>query len=323
VEIDLKKVLLSGASGFIGHRLCAALQAHGVQVCGLGRHDTQGPWDDFVCADVAKGVPDGTLSGVDTVFHLAGKAHALNESEQDEADYFRINTSGTLKLLEAAAKAGVRRFIFFSSIKAMGEFSHDDSDELTVCDPQTAYGKSKLEAERLVLEGGFVPEPVVLRPSMVYGPRNKGNLLHMIDAIAHGRFPPLPEFGNKRSMVHVDDLVAAAILAAESKESIGKTYIVSDGEAYSTRQLYTWICAALGRPIPRWYVPIRVLKLIAKIGDAIGGIRGRRFMFDSDALEKLSGSACYSSDKIQRELGFEAQHHLRKSLPEIVRILHS
>jgi len=318
---SLKKVLVSGASGFIGRHLCAALQRSGVQVLGLGRKDVkEGPWEGFVCADVAQAVPGDALSGVDTVFHLAGKAHALSESEQDEADYFRINTEGTRKLLEAAASSGVRRFVFFSSIKAMGESSQSDSDEQTACAPQTPYGKSKREAELLVLEGGFVPEPVVLRPAMVYGPENKGNLSQMIDAIAHGRFPPLPEFGNKRSMVHVDDLVAAAILVAERKESIGQIYIVSDGEPCSTRQIYEWICEALGKDLPHWCVPESILKLLAKAGDVIGRIRGRRFIFDSDALDKLSSSACYSSERIHRELGFEAQHHLRTSLLEIIRV---
>jgi len=255
---------------------------------------------------------------VDIIFHLAGKAHALSETRQDEDEYFRINVEGTRRLLEAAKAAGVRRFVFFSSVKAMGEGDDECQDELAVCHPEIPYGKSKLEAERLVLEGGYVPEPVVLRLSMVYGPTGKGNLPRMIESVRKGRFPPLPETGNKRSMVHVDDVVQAAILAAEKVEAAGQTYIVTDGIPYSTRQIYEWICHALEKPVPSWYVPIGMLKTLARVGDGIGAFQGRRFMFDSDALDKLLGSAYYSSGKIKRELGYKPVCDLRSTLSEMV-----
>lgn len=171
------------------------------------------------------------------------------------------------------------------------------------------------------MEGGYVPEPVILRLSMVYGPTRKGNLPKMIEAIRRGRFPPLPETGNKRSMAHVDDVVQAAILAAEKAEAVGQTYIVTDGQAYSTRQIYESICEVLGKPVPSWHVPIGMLKTLAKVGDGIGILRGRRFMCDSDALDKLTGSAWYSQEKIERELGFSPKRRLRGSLAEIVHYL--
>jgi nucleoside-diphosphate-sugar epimerase len=156
---------------------------------------------------------------------------------------------------------------------------------------------------------------------MVYGLSDKGNLPRMISAIERGFFPPLPEVHNHRSMVHVEDLARAALLVAQNSKAAGQIYIVSDGQANSTRQIYEWICAALDKkPLPL-NIPVFVLKILAKIGDAIGKIRGRRFMFDSDALDKLIGSAWYSSAKIESELGFQAQHNLQKSLPEIVRYL--
>ena len=156
---------------------------------------------------------------------------------------------------------------------------------------------------------------------MVYGPSTKGNLPRMIEAVKKGHFPPIPEFGNKRSMVHVEDVVQAAILAAEKPEAIGQTYLVTDGQPYSTRELYEWICQALDKPIPGWRIPEMVFRGLAKMGDVIGGVRGRRFMFDSDTLEKLAGSACYSSQKIEQELGFRAHHHLRESLQNIIQRL--
>jgi len=220
--------------------------------------------------------------------------------------------------LEVAQEAGVRRFVCFSSVKAMNEGGPDCLDEATACHPETPYGKSKLAAERLVMAGDYVPEPVVLRLSMVYGPAMKGNLPRMVEAVDKGRFPPIPEFGNRRSMVHVEDVVQAALLAAERPEAVGQIYIVTDGQPYPTRQLYEWICEALGKPVPAWQISKIILKVLARVGDLIGNVGGRRFLFDSDALEKLAGSAWYSSKKIEQELGFQAKHHLRESLPEIV-----
>ncbi|HHI92126.1 MAG TPA: NAD-dependent epimerase/dehydratase family protein [Gammaproteobacteria bacterium] len=313
--------LVSGASGFIGRNLCQRLRERGVGIRALMRHECTGPWDEVLVADLAGRLPDKVLQGVDTVFHLAGKAHALSETRQDEVEYHAINTAGTQRLLEACQAEGVQRFVMFSSVKAMGEGGIACLGEGADIPPETPYGRSKLDAERLVLNGGYVPHPVVLRLSMVYGPIEKGNLPKMIHAIARGRFPPLPELGNQRSMVHVDDVVRAAILVAERPESAGGTYILTDGRAYSTRQMYEWICEALGKSIPSWYVPAFALKLLALMGDGIGAVRGRRFVFDSDALNKLVGSACYSSDLIQKDLGFKPERSLRESLGEIVEAL--
>jgi nucleoside-diphosphate-sugar epimerase len=117
-------------------------------------------------------------------------------------------------------------------------------------------------------------------------------------------------------------VIQATWLAANNPAAAGKIYIVADGQPYSTRQLYEWVCAALNKkPLPLT-IPVFMLQILAKIGDVIGKIRRRRFLFDSDALEKLIGSAWYSSAKIESELGFKARHHLQETLPEIVRYLH-
>lgn len=312
--------LVTGASGFVGRELCKALRDKGVSVRALLRAPCEGEWSEAVISEL-ESVPASAMEGVRTVFHLAGKAHALAETRQAEAEYFRINTEGTRSLLEVAEATEVRRFVLFSSVKAMGEGGAACLDESVPCDPETPYGKSKLEAERLVLEGGYVPEPVVLRLSMVYGATHKGNLPRMIEAVARGRFPPLPEVNNRRSMVHVEDVVQAAILASESPAAVGNAYIVTDGQPYSTRQMYECICASLNKPVPGWNIPLGVMKLLASIGDGVGKIRRRRFVFDSDVLEKLTDSAWYSSEKMTRELGFHARRHLDDSLPGIAHFL--
>ncbi|MEE8268970.1 MAG: NAD-dependent epimerase/dehydratase family protein [Nitrospinaceae bacterium] len=310
----MKKAFITGASGFIGHALCSQLFERGWHLRVLLRQNLKGPWQETVIGDLKSSLPRDLMEDIDVVFHLAGKAHVLRETQQDVVEYSRINTAGTGKMLEAAKSSGVRRFVFFSSVGAMDTGDSRCLDEASSCLPVTPYGKSKLEAERLVLKGNYVPEPVVLRLSMVYGPSAKGNLPRMIEAVKKGHFPPIPEFGNWRSMVHVEDVVQAALLAAERPEATGQTYIVTDGQPYSTRELYEWICQALGKPIPGWRIPEVVFRGLAKVGDIIGGVRGRRFMFDSDTLEKLAGSAWYSSQKIEKELGFHPQYHLRESL---------
>lgn len=313
----ITKVLLTGANGFIGQVLAKQLLAAGIEVKALVRNNAINPEMESVALDLTEAWSINPCTGVDTVFHLAGKAHALSEIATDDEGYRLINTEGTRKLLEAAKQAGVTRFVFFSSVKAVGDMAamQDESNQSL---PDTPYGHSKRAAEELVLNGGYVPHPVVIRPCMVYGNSDKGNLPRMIAAIKRGFFPPLPEVNNHRSMVHVEDLARAALLAAQNSKAAGQIYIVSDGQPYSTRQLYEWICEALHKkPLP-FSLPISGLNLLAKIGDIIGQLRKRRFMFDSDALDKLTGSAWYSSAKIETELGFHAKHHLQKALPEIV-----
>ena len=313
---------VTGAAGFIGRELCSALQARGDTVVAGLRSAGSGPWVRAVVGDLVDSPPQvSDLEGIDCGFHLAGKAHAVCDSRRDEAGYFRVNTDATRTLLERCREAGVRCFVYMSSVKAAGPGCDEVQDETVQVRPDTPYGRSKLAAEQLVLEGGYVPEPVVLRPTMVYGVTRKGNLPRMIEAIRRGRFPPLPATSGRRSMVHVADVASAALLVSGASRAAGQRYILTDGRRYSTREIYEWICVALGRPVPRWYVPQPVLRALAVAGDLIGSVRGQRFMFDSDTLDKLTGTALYSSGKIARELGFRPRYDLHAVLPAIVAAL--
>lgn len=318
-------MFVTGASGFIGRHLIGRLLHDGHAVRALVREAARpGDWPggvEVVAGDVREAqAMKAAASGCDTVFHLAGKAHALTEVQGDEEGYRAVNVEGTRHVLEGAVAGGARRFVLFSSVKAMGEGGERCLDESFDGPPETLYGRSKLEAERLVWEIGKRAGLHVscLRLPLVYGPGNKGNLHKMMAAIDRGVFPPLPEFGNRRSMVHVADVVRAALLAADQPSANGRCYIVTDGRGYSTRELYELICRALGKPIPAWHVPLRVLTLLGGIGDAIGRVRGKRFLFDSDALEKLAGSAWYSSERISRELGYRPDMTFPGALPELI-----
>ena len=186
------------------------------RVKALLHSEASGIWDTSVVCELGwQNIPDHVMQGVDVVFHLAGRAHSLADSDDLEQLYYQVNVEGTRSLLEAAQNASVKKFIFFSSVKSMGEECDYRLDETYKPNPTTAYGKTKLEAEHLVLDGGFVTAPIVLRLVMVYGDSEKGNLPKMIRAIWENRFPPFPKVQNKRSMIHVDDVVLGAIQTAQ------------------------------------------------------------------------------------------------------------
>ncbi len=296
-------MVVTGATGYIGRSLCKHLKEQGCRVIALVRRVASGPWDEVLEFDISNissfpVIPDRT----DSLFHLAGYAHALDSSREETESYVRINFHGTENVVRWAENFGIERFVFFSSLAAISV--------------RTPYGSSKFEAERIV-RASDIPNKVILRPAMVYGPGCKGNLPRMVQAVSRGWFPPVPEMG-RRSMVHVDDVVNAAWLAATLPEAAGKTYVVADGIEYTTRRIHEWICEALGRPAPGWTVPLPVLKALAGAGDAIGKLRGRRFLFDSDVLNKLIGDEWYDSTPIQTDLGFRPTRNLHDSMAEIV-----
>lgn len=317
-------ILVTGATGFVGQHLVERLLRDGFNVRVLIRSEVEGQrWCKHI--EVAKGdVRDArstrlAVDGVEAVFHLAGKVHDFEEVH-DATEHEGVTLRGTQNLLAAAGESGVKRFVFLSSLSVYGTGSEALRDETATCDAASAYGRAKLQAERCVLNQGekFGIHVCCLRPAMVYGPGCKGNLPRMIKMIDRGLFPSLPDVGNRRSMVHVSDVVESAVLAATHPAANGQCYIVTDRRCYSTRELYEMICRGLGKPIPRWHVPLAALKALARVGDAVGRLHGRRFAFDSDALEKLTGNAWFSSEKISRELGYRPKVTFEDALPEMI-----
>ncbi|MBF0125196.1 MAG: NAD-dependent epimerase/dehydratase family protein, partial [Magnetococcales bacterium] len=250
--MTVRAALVTGASGFIGRHLCHALQQRGVRVRALLRQPQPGPWDQQIISDFKEQqLPEQSCQGIDTLFHLAAKVHAVDDREEDADEHDRLNRQFTAQLVALAAQAGVGRMLFFSSVKAMGEGGEQRLSEQDPASPTTAYGRSKLAAEQLVLaRDNGIAHTAVLRLPLVYGPTNKGNLPRMIAAIRRRRWPPLPPLTNRRSMVHVEDVVQAALLAVEKEQANRSIYLVTDGRDYSTTEIYTTILSALGRPQP-------------------------------------------------------------------------
>jgi UDP-glucose 4-epimerase len=316
------KALVTGATGFIGARLLEALRRRGDDVVAVARNP--GPDGDVRRADLSK--PDtlaDLCTDVEIVFHLAGYAHADDADDPSAAAIHQgVTVDGTRALLREARRAGVKCFVFASSVKAMSEGDTACLDETSNASPTTAYGRAERDAETLVLAAGTDMHVTVLRLPLVYGPSGKGNIARLIAAIDRGRFPPLPPISNKRSMVHVDDVVQALLLAADRKQASGSIYIVTDDMAYSISDMCSAIRRVLGRPVPRWSVPVWLLKSGALAGDALSRLRGKPFALNSRALEKLLGSAWYSPAKIRRELGFEPRHSFDRALPDMVAAYH-
>ena len=298
----MKKLLVSGDTGFVGSRLVSALEKRKASISLLSR-TIQTSFETFICDFEKEKIPPSALESVDTVFHLAGFSHDMRDASKVKNLYQKINVDATVQLAELAVKSGVRRFIFVSSVKAGGPavagkcMTEDDQDK-----PEGIYGKTKREAELKLLEIGRKSDMHVsiLRPCLVYGPDVKGNLRLMLSGIEKGWFPPLPETGNRRSMIHVDDLIRALLLVAGDKRANGEIFIVTDFKSYSSREIYEAMCFVLGKSVPRWSVPKLLFNILATISPSL------RYK-----VNKLLADECYSSEKLQ-SLGFKAKRSLRE-----------
>jgi nucleoside-diphosphate-sugar epimerase len=259
--------------------------------------------------------------GVASVYHCAGYAHAFAAlSKSDTEQHWRINFEGTRNLVEAAGQTGVKRFVFLSSVKAMADPGNECADEEFPGQPETAYGLSKRAAEEVVLEVGqrYRMHVVNLRLAMVYGSGSHGNLERMGRLVRRDLFPPLPETDNRRSLVHVDDVVEVMLLVAEDDRANGQTYIISGPESPSGRELYDVMREVLGMPGRQWSVPEIILQCAARCGDGLESLLKRRVPLNSEALDRLLGSAWYSSNRITRDLGWRAKVPLHKGLQEML-----
>lgn len=311
--------LVSGSSGFIGARLARTMLQDGKACRYLVRKPSQGV--DWVVADLAdKELLRKACHGVKSVFHCAGHAHAFSSlTDTDAEQHWMVNFVGTRNLAEAAGQAGVKRFVFLSSVKAMAEPGVECVGEDFSGQPETAYGQSKRAAEEFVLEAGgrFNMHVVNLRLTMVYGSGGRGNLERMGRLVRRGLFPPLPETGNHRSLVHVNDVIAAMLQVADDNRANGRTYIIAGPEAPSGRHLYDTMREVLGLSRRRWSVPETVLRGAGRCGDVLESVLKRRVSLDSEAVDRLLGSAWFSSNRIGRELGWQAKVSLHEGLQEM------
>lgn len=311
-------ILITGATGFIGQRLTRLLAARGIDCRRSARRIAPGP--QVVVADLADpSALAAACADIETVVHCAGHAHAFAAGEEEAQRHWRTNYQGTCNLLAAAVEAGVKRFVFLSSVKAMAEPGEACVTEDFPGEPQSAYGRAKRAAETAVLAAGrqHALHVVNLRLAMVYGAGGRGNLERMGRLVRRGLFPPLPETGNRRSLVHIDDVLSAILCVAGDSRANGGTYIVTGPETPSGRALYDAMREVAGLPPCRWAVPTSLLAGVAALGDGLERLSGRRLPFDREVLSRLLGSACYDGRRLREELGWQPQIGLRQGLQEM------
>jgi nucleoside-diphosphate-sugar epimerase len=272
------KILVTGAGGFIGRALCAHLAAQGIAhiaaVRSLASH--QGLPQSHVAAlgDFAAAEWSAALTGVDSIVHLAGRAHVISGRDADPTPHIVANVHVTRRLLDAAVKAGVRRVVFASTIKVYGEttrlgrpFRAGDPSR-----PHDAYALSKAEAENVLWQAcrSSDMEGVVLRLPLAYGPGVKGNFLMLLEAIAKDRRLPFAGVVNRRSLLYVGNAVSAIEAALRSPALAGQTLPIADAQSVSTPELIMKLARSLGATPRLSRVPTSVLRA----GAALMGRRG-------------------------------------------------
>jgi len=255
-----KAVLVTGATGFVGRALCPALAAAGWTVRAAGRAETGdiGPDTDWSVL----------VAGVDAVVHLAARVHVMRETAADPAaDFDRVNCGATTRLAHAATDAGVRRFVFLSTVKVHGESSEHALTAADPARPADDYARSKWAAEQALVDVADRMATVTLRPPLVYGPGVGGNFRTLMNIVARGLPLPLAGIANRRSLIALDNLVAAIIWSLEAPPG---AYLPCDGEDLSTPALIRRLAAAMDRPARLFAAPACALRLAARLAGRAG-----------------------------------------------------
>jgi len=308
------KILVTGASGFIGRNLCLSLKDKGYIIrAALRRNIPNIPGvNEYVeVADIDESTDWlRALQGVDCVIHLAGRAHLMDEHGGNPATvYHRVNALGTKRLAEQAAQSGVKRFIFVSSVKVNGEGSRLPYTEKDVPRPQDAYGISKQEAEDLLssIAAKTGLQKVILRLPLVYGPGVKANFKNLIKFVNTGLPLPFEGINNRRSFLYLGNLVGAIITCISHPLAAGETFLVSDGQDASMPDLIKMIARAMKKKAVLFSLHPGILKLLCKVV-------GR-----DEELEKITGSLFVDSGKIRNLLGWKPLFTLEEGIKETIK----
>jgi nucleoside-diphosphate-sugar epimerase len=276
------KVLVTGASGFVGNRLANELSNRGYEVSRAVRQSNNKA--EIEVGDLSANTNwTAALLGVSCVIHTAARVHVMNECVDDPMALFRtVNVIGTVNLAKQAKQAGVKRFIYISSVKVNGELTPAAAafTELNVANPQDPYGKSKHEAElalKLLAEESDM-EVVIIRPPLVYGPGVKANFAALMRAVQRGWPLPLGAVHNQRSFVALDNLVDFIITCITHPNAANQTFFVSDGRDLSTTELIEHMASAAGVPAFLLPVPVWLLQF------------GANLFGKDDAVQRLCGN---------------------------------
>jgi nucleoside-diphosphate-sugar epimerase len=320
----IMRCLVTGASGAVGPALVNHLLAseHAVRI--LSRRPDDRAWDtrvQVVRADIGeRDAMDRALDQIDVVFHLAALLHVVNPPPALRQEYERVNIGGTRNVIERSAASGVARVVFFSTIAVYGTTGGQLIDEGHPAQPDSFYGETKLEAERLVLSAraGSSPLGTVLRLAAVYGPGLKGNYLRLVKALARRRFVQVGAGDNRRTLIFDSDVARAAASCATSSGAAGKVYNVTDGRPHAMRDIVAAICAALGRTPPRFHVPVTPMRVAATVMDAVARTTHARLPFGSSTIDKYLEDVAVSGERLQTDLNWEPRMTLTTGWRETI-----
>ena len=294
------KILITGISGFVGSNLVRKLAGqhtiYGLDIVDVPR---KGVMRTYSWGDIDTRI----LPEVDTIIHLAGKAHdTKNRSKAEE--YFAVNTELTKRIYDYFLSSSARKFIFFSSVKAAADRVEGAFvDETVLPSPKGPYGESKMAAEQYIRSKEDIrmsngQSTYILRPCMIHGPGNKGNLNLLYNMVRKGIPWPLGAFENRRTFTSIDNLcyIINGLLTQDVESGI---YNINDDEAVSTNELIELICSALGKKAHIWRIPKGLMTGFAKIGGWL------HLPLNPERLQKLTENYVSSNAKIKNALGIE------------------
>jgi nucleoside-diphosphate-sugar epimerase len=289
----MKHVLITGYTGFVGNNLTGYLMRKGYKVTGIGRNSSADePFDTVIYTDLPQ------LDNYNAVIHLAGKAHDLKNTSK-EVEYFEVNTELTLQVFNHFLQSSATDFIYLSTVKAAADSVTGELLETDEPQPATAYGRSKLAAEQQLLA---MPLPLgkrlfIIRPCMIHGPGNKGNL-NLLYTLVKKRLPyPLAGFSNKRSLLSIQNLLFALNAILSDSKVPGGIYNIADDEPLSTTQMIDIMAKALRVKAHKWRISPDLIKFAARTGDKL------RLPLNTHRLQKLTESYVVSNAKIKGVLG--------------------
>ena len=296
------KIFVTGSTGFIGRAVIVELFSRGFEIITAGRRIASDLPDDVLqvsIGDLSDVDCFEALKGVEVVIHTAARAHVMNEAAADPlAEFRKVNVTGTLNLAKQAADAGIKRFVFISSIGVIGGANNQSFSESDTPNPQGAYAISKYEAEQgllaLAKETGL--EVVIIRPPLVYGSNAPGNFGSLVRWVNRGMPLPLGSLWNQRSLVALDNLVSFITLCADYKKSpraANEVFVISDNEDVSTTELLQKMAKAFGKKPLLFPVPVWLLTFVAKLAGK------------GEVAKRLFGSLQVDSSKARELLGWE------------------
>jgi nucleoside-diphosphate-sugar epimerase len=288
--MNKKTVAITGVTGFVGQNLSAFLQGD-FEIVGVSRNSTNSSGSyEQLCRNEFE---------YDALIHLAGKAHDLKNTTEEE-EYFKVNCELTKQLYDAFLQSNARTFVFMSSVKAAADTLEKELDEDFPANPLTAYGKSKRMAEQYILEN--LPENkqvCILRPCIIHGPGNKGNLNLLYKLVSKNIPWPLAAFENKRSFCSIENIMFVIRELIERGDIASGIYQVADETPVSTNELIKLIAEARGKSPKLLYLSKNFIRNLVKIGDYL------KLPFNSERLKKLTENYTVSNKKIVLALGKE------------------